>query len=96
MTLLLAHWKQPPAQLFEAHRTPQGERQVDIAKLARALNTNALQLNRRQTGWLPSLNSGASSGTPISRRASARAAIRPFSSSSPRCATVFWITRRPT
>ena len=45
---LLAHWKQPPAQLFEAHRTPQGERQVDIAKLARALNTNALQSNRRR------------------------------------------------
>ena len=43
----LAHRKQPPAQLFEPHPTPQGQRQVDIAKLARALNANALQSNRR-------------------------------------------------
>ena len=44
----LAYRKQPPAQLFEPHPTPQGERQVDIAKLARALNANALQSNRRR------------------------------------------------
>ena len=42
---------------------------------------------------LLSSNSGASSGAPISRRASARASIRTRSSG---CAAVCWITRRPT
>jgi hypothetical protein len=45
---------------------------------------------------LPSSNSCVCSGAPISRRASARASTRPCSSSSPRCATVCWMTRCPT
>ena len=45
---------------------------------------------------LPSSNSAACSGAPIRRRANARASMPPCSSSSPRCATVCWITRRPT
>jgi hypothetical protein len=44
---------------------------------------------------VPSSTRSACSGAPISARASARARSRPASSSSPRWATVCWITRRP-
>ena len=44
----LAHRKQAPAQLLEPQPTPQGERQIHIAKPARALDADALQSNRRR------------------------------------------------
>ena len=59
-----------------------------------ALNPCEAGVCRRPEDW--SSNSGAWSGAPISRRASTRASTRPSSSSSPRCATVCWMTRRPT
>jgi hypothetical protein len=45
---LLTRRKQLLAQLLEPHPTPQGERQVDLAKLTRALDANALQANGRR------------------------------------------------
>ena len=44
----LARRKQLLAQLLEPHSTPQGERQVDLAKLTRALDADALQANGRR------------------------------------------------
>ena len=41
----LARRKQSPAQLFEPQRAPQGERQIHVAELARALNADGLQAN---------------------------------------------------
>ena len=43
-----AHRKQSPAQLLKPHPAPQGERQVNVAKLPRALDANALQANGRR------------------------------------------------
>ena len=44
----LARRKQSLAQFLEPHPAPQGERQVDLAKLTRALDANALQANGRR------------------------------------------------
>ena len=89
--------KQSLAQLLEPHSTPQRQRQVHVAKLARALDADALQANRTPSNVRCRHRTAAlASGAPISRRASARASSRPCSSSSPSCATVCWITRRPT
>jgi hypothetical protein len=44
----LPHRKQAPTQLLEPQPAPQGERQIHVAKPARALDANALQPNRRR------------------------------------------------
>src|SRR6476659_4413763 len=44
----LAHRKQSLAQLLEARPTPQCKRQIHIAELTRALDTNALQTHRNR------------------------------------------------
>ena len=45
--VFLALWKQSLAQLLKARSTPQRERQIDIAKLRRTFDANALQAHRQ-------------------------------------------------
>jgi hypothetical protein len=44
----LAHRQQPLAQIGQAGASPQSQRQVDVAELARPLDTHALQAHRNR------------------------------------------------
>src|SRR5512144_2761030 len=73
---LLSNRQKPLTQILKTRSAPQRECQVYVAELARALDANTLRRTGTVRGSLPSSNSGACSGVPISRRASPRASTR--------------------
>ena len=86
---LLARRKQLLAQILKPHPAPQGKREIDIAKLTRTLDADALQPNRhRQCPGCRRRTIAPLAGRRSDGAQAPRASMRPRSSSSPRCATV--------